>query len=257
MLEDIHARLQHIGFSEKESQVYVALLNQGTATAQTIAKQTGISRSTVYAVAETLLQRGVISSVHQQGSTQYVAEAPQRLLAWSEQRVQEVREQSTRVSETIGALAVLFRQADGVPKARYFEGREALMQVREELWAMREPMWEAGSADERMGKVASMGEQQRLKLFERTRGGRLLLSVKSEQDVEHITPSEGFEVRTIDGASFPFSGALAVVGRFLCILIPDVPGAGILIESEDMARTFRSLYEAAWRLGKPYKRASN
>jgi predicted transcriptional regulator len=52
--------LKQLGFGDKEILVYLAIIEQGKATPATIAKITGINRTTVYALAKELVQKRVI-----------------------------------------------------------------------------------------------------------------------------------------------------------------------------------------------------
>ena len=53
--------LKQLEFSEKESQVYLAVLAQGKILPVDVAKITNINRATVYSVAKELIKKGVIA----------------------------------------------------------------------------------------------------------------------------------------------------------------------------------------------------
>ena len=61
MLNDLQT-LQQIGLSEKEARVYIAALSLGPATADQLAKQTGINRSTTYVHIKSLMAMGLMST---------------------------------------------------------------------------------------------------------------------------------------------------------------------------------------------------
>jgi len=52
--------LKQLGFTDKEIEVYLAVLEQGKTTPANIALLTGINRTTVYSIAKDLLEKGVI-----------------------------------------------------------------------------------------------------------------------------------------------------------------------------------------------------
>ena len=52
--------LSALDFSEKESQIYLALLEVGSGKAQDIAKKTGLNRTTVYDIFEVLMQNASV-----------------------------------------------------------------------------------------------------------------------------------------------------------------------------------------------------
>jgi len=53
--------LKQLGFTDKEIEVYLAVLEQGKTTPANIALITGINRTTVYSIAKDLLEKGVIA----------------------------------------------------------------------------------------------------------------------------------------------------------------------------------------------------
>ena len=53
--------LEEIGLSEKEAKIYLALLQVDRDTIQDLATKTGINRTTVYPVLETLQKKGLVS----------------------------------------------------------------------------------------------------------------------------------------------------------------------------------------------------
>jgi predicted DNA-binding transcriptional regulator len=57
----INQLLNELGFSDKETAVYLCILRNGAITPANVARLTRINRTTVYAVAKELLARGVIS----------------------------------------------------------------------------------------------------------------------------------------------------------------------------------------------------
>ena len=71
--------LKEIGLSENEAEVYLTSLSLGPTTILKIAKSSGIGRTTVYSVIETLKNKGLIH-IKPVGLKQlYVAEHPDRL----------------------------------------------------------------------------------------------------------------------------------------------------------------------------------
>ncbi len=58
MLQDI---LKEFDFSQKETGLYLAILQQGKVTPTDLAKITGINRTTVYSVAKELIKKGVVA----------------------------------------------------------------------------------------------------------------------------------------------------------------------------------------------------
>jgi len=71
--------LEKLGLNDKESKAYLALLELGEGNIGKIAKKSGIRRTTVYDVIESLLKKGLISSSRKNKRVVYLAEAPRKL----------------------------------------------------------------------------------------------------------------------------------------------------------------------------------
>ncbi|MFB6225205.1 MAG: helix-turn-helix domain-containing protein, partial [Candidatus Paceibacteria bacterium] len=57
MNQKLLSELRNLGFSEKESRVYVASLQIGSAPMQKIAASAGVNRATTYVLVESLMHR--------------------------------------------------------------------------------------------------------------------------------------------------------------------------------------------------------
>jgi len=73
--------LERFGLSDKESALYMALLELGQADVAAIATKAGVKRPTAYVLLDSLKDKGFVSL--QDGSgRQYLAEDPRKLLAY-------------------------------------------------------------------------------------------------------------------------------------------------------------------------------
>jgi len=78
--------LEEIGLSENESKVYFAVLSLGPTTILSIARTTGIKRSTVYSVVDSLKSKGLMNTEVSGFKNKFAAVHPSRLEAILDQR---------------------------------------------------------------------------------------------------------------------------------------------------------------------------
>src|SRR3990167_8478695 len=71
--------LQKIGLSEKESQIYTALLETGPATVSDIFRRTGIHRPLIYKALPALFEKELVSVFPKGRQKRFVAESPEKL----------------------------------------------------------------------------------------------------------------------------------------------------------------------------------
>jgi len=81
--------LLELNFSEKEAQVYLALLELGGGKAHDIAKKTGLNRTTIYDIIEVLMQKGLISKYKKGASAHFNALEPRHLLTYLDREKEE------------------------------------------------------------------------------------------------------------------------------------------------------------------------
>ncbi len=131
----IKDKLRELGFSEKETGVYLALLAIGSAVASDIAKRAGIKRSTAYVILDALLERGLVSALDRRGVRMYHA-AP------AEQLVRHMKDMASRyegfadvAKELLPALNASRRtepERAPAPKVQFFQGAKGIKTVYED-----------------------------------------------------------------------------------------------------------------------------
>lgn len=106
--------LRKLGLSQKEIAVYLAGLELGHTSAQTIAKKAGISRPTAYQIIKALEKRGLITESKLKGKTYYNAESPDKLLGILRLEKRALEEKEREFVRIISAL-----------KSKYYLGEKS------------------------------------------------------------------------------------------------------------------------------------
>lgn len=128
---ELEKALEQYGLSEKQAKVYLASLELGTASVLKIAQKSGLKRPTVYLIIEELLKENLIVKVPQERKIYYKAVNPSQLVKQVEER--------KRVLESIsGRLQMLYQQDSKEPKVRYYEGKDKLYKIYEEIFNSKE-----------------------------------------------------------------------------------------------------------------------
>ncbi len=127
--------LSALDFSEKESLVYLALLEVGSGKAQEIAKKTGLNRTTVYDIFEVLMQKGLVSKYKKGSATFFNALEPKHLLTYldreKEEQAKKIEKQKQKVSELLPQLISLQNIFTNKPKVQFFEGEKGMREAYE------------------------------------------------------------------------------------------------------------------------------
>ena len=111
-----------MGLSEKESTVYLSLLEAGESKVQEIARRTRLLRQTVYVVLESLKEKGIVSHCIKSGIRHFRAAGPRKLEHIMEER-------HSMITSVIPELERLSGLAGRRPSVETYEGREGLKTI--------------------------------------------------------------------------------------------------------------------------------
>ncbi len=135
-MPDISHLLRSIGFVDSEVKTYLAALEAGPQTASQLSSATGLSRQATYTAIDSLTDRGLMTSVEREGANTFIAEPPQKLIAYAKRHEMEI---SGRVKDLEDALPELeLRTGGDRPVVRMYEGKEGIRAIHEEVLKMDE-----------------------------------------------------------------------------------------------------------------------
>ena len=123
---DIERPLIESGLLEREVKMYLALLELGESGVLPIAKRAGIERTYGYDILESLLKKGLVTSVEKNGKRMFSAQDPVALERMLEQRLQGFK-------QVLPELRALYNTESLKPTVRFIEGKESLHHLYSEL----------------------------------------------------------------------------------------------------------------------------
>src|SRR3990172_6643061 len=133
MKEQLAQELEKIGLSEKEARVYLASLELGPSTAQTIAAKATVNRPTTYIMIESLIKRGLMSSFEKGKKRFFVAAPPHQLMYIINQQKHEILRKENIVSSILSALSSISESHDNKPSVIMYEGIDGIRAVQEDI----------------------------------------------------------------------------------------------------------------------------
>jgi sugar-specific transcriptional regulator TrmB len=101
-VDSIVASLRTVGFSLYESKLYVALVQHGAQNGNELSRSSGVPSSKVYSTVDKLIGEGFVQTINSQRGTEYVAAAPDELIARLRQRYNDPLD---ALAETLPSLA--------------------------------------------------------------------------------------------------------------------------------------------------------
>ena len=151
---ELDTLLADLGLSEKESEVYLALLQLGSSTVTPISAKAGVKRTSIYNFIDRLVSLGLVTKTAIRGRDHYSAVHPDRLLEIQNERLERLQR---AMPEFLGLYNLIGRK----PRMSYFEGPDEVQTiVREEIRCKREAryIWTGSSMMDMIGGAEHMTE---------------------------------------------------------------------------------------------------
>lgn len=121
--------LTKIGFTVKEAQVYLTLLEYGDQSAGLISKKSNVNRATCYQTLEQLKSKGVVSSYKKRDILFFHADEEDGLVNFLVNEKDKVNQKLNYLKENITSIKSLVGQLGLKPKVEFYEGLDGIKKV--------------------------------------------------------------------------------------------------------------------------------
>ncbi|HEY9584628.1 MAG TPA: helix-turn-helix domain-containing protein [Candidatus Paceibacterota bacterium] len=241
--------IQNFGFSQKEANVYVALLELGKGTVSQISRKAGINRTTGYDILGSLINKGVVNISGKEPKSEYAAEPPMSV-------IEHLKKEATNAESRIKKAEELMPQLLGVyatqnrPRIKFYEGADGLKHVYEDTLTSTEPIRAYANVDD-MHK----GLPNYFPAYYKRRAGKGIAiraivpkTPTGEERGQHDT-EEKREIAFVPPDKYYFSPEINIYNNKVMIASWREK-LGIIIESEEIADAMKKIYELAWQRAK-------
>lgn len=243
--KDLKAGMLNIGFSEKEANVYLALLELGKGTVSAIARAAGINRTTGYNVLDSLVSKGLTSVSGKKPKQEYVAESPNLIVALLKERAKQSQKQLKSAAKIVPQLKSIHNVGNR-PKVKFYEGEAGLIEVYEDTLTAKEPIRAYATFDDMHNTLPNYFP----KYYKRRAKKKIPIRgiVPATKIARERVESNKKELRTtalIPADKFYFSPEINIYDNKVMIASWREK-LGIIIESEEIADAMKKIYELAW-----------
>lgn len=252
--------LENIGFTKNESAVYIALLELGKGTVAKIAERAKINRTTGYNLLSTLVQRGMVSSSGKGARQEFVAESPDRLVAYMKKEAEDLVENLSIASRIVPELKSIHNVSER-PRVRFYEGEEGLESVYEDTLTSHETIRAYAAVDD----VHKALPDYFPKYYQRrAKEGIAIRAIFPATDVSRKrSESDKAEMREtlfVPADKYYFTPEINIYDNKVMIASWREK-LGIIIESAEIADAMKKTFELAWaeakRLDAELKKGEN
>lgn len=239
--------LQNIGLSDKESIIYLSLVQVDNASVLDLSKKTKLKRPTVYVVLESLAKKGLVSETTVGKKTHYQAEPPERLETFVERQKLVFEENTKRIKDIIPEIKSIQRESGERPVVKYFEGKEGIMSAAYEVFYNEEGGNENIYFVYSRDLLNDLFSEKDLESFRKIRLDKKVKSKTLYVFRDGNLPSDDMADRIkIDGVKYPISCDIAIYKDKVRISILGKKLSSIFIRSPEVATTLKSLIRLAF-----------
>jgi sugar-specific transcriptional regulator TrmB len=230
--------LNKIGLEEKESSIYLALLELGTADVGEIAKKSGQKRTTCYTVIENLKQKSLVSQVPSKINL-YTAEDPNKLVG-------DLYKKQELLKRFLPNLEALHNSKKEKPQVQLYEGAEGVVEVYKKIYAAKEIDFFGSIVKtqkylpKEMANFVLKSEQNQIKV-------RDLLDNSAEniEVAKKAIKNKNYYVK-LTPADKKFFNDSAIFGSSVVFFSFEPKVFAVLITSKEISHAMKVLFEMAW-----------
>ena len=247
--EEVTTGLLQLGLSAKEAQVYIAALESRDSTIPSIAKETTLSRGTVYDITEKLKTKGFLSEIKKGTRRRLVAEnATNKLYSVLDIKHAELQKSKRIVENILPTINAMSGNQDFKPQIRVYEGEKGFRKVWDEIFAEKKDFLSIARIEtytKFMGKEFLTEIQQR-----KIKAGLSSRAInESSLEAEEMKSNDERYARETRFApkEMQFPSSEIIFGDKIALFSTREENIIVVIESKDFAETHRAYFEMLWK----------
>lgn len=242
--------LEKFGLSEKESMVYLAILQLGQSSISEIAKKAEMKRTTVYRMTDELIRLGLVVKVPKTKKNLLIAENPDILL-------ENLEKKEKIIKDSLPLFKAIYNTSETKPKIKFFEGKEGIKTLVYDslknnkskeifwIWPMKDA-WQVLGKEENLNYIK---ERIRLKIHAKN-----IRPEEKEVDIKEAASAKKYlrEVR-YSPENMDYSITVGIYGNKVSVFSSEKENFGFLIESAEFSQLMRQIYYILWNISFPVK----
>lgn len=130
---DIKSVFAQLDFSEREVDIYCALLTLGPAPIREVADKAGVNRGTTHEILKQMLKRGMVSYYPKGKRRHFNAQPPEKLLEIAKEKQDSLRHASLQLVNQIVPELNRLKPDSGTPQVTYYEGDDGIEKVLKDI----------------------------------------------------------------------------------------------------------------------------
>lgn len=242
--------LEKLGLNKNEAQIYEFLLGSGPSRLKPILFHTKLKKGNAYYHLDSLKAKGLIETQEERGRTVFTAKHPEQLGLLLAKQKAALAAAEEELDKTLPNLRSLFQLATTKPGVKFYEGKEGITRIYEDLLAQGANIDSIEDKGEMGAFIPEYVKEFIAKRIKKNITNRVI--APSNNPVNINSAQELRETRFIPTAQFPFRMDIKIAGNEVSLISfqKDNP-VGILIENKEITDNFKMLFELLLKLLEP------
>ncbi|MEK6860284.1 MAG: helix-turn-helix domain-containing protein [Nanoarchaeota archaeon] len=237
--------LKEYGLTNKEIEVYLALLPLGSINLQEIAKKVNLPRSTIYNTLNYLSQKGLVSRIIKKGVTFFEAVSPKKLI----DNINQKKELLEKALPNLEELKKIIKESSSV---EIYEGSKGLFTILSDIFSIKQEVCYFGSYSLSVESLKHQPEHVRSMRLERKIPARIVID-PSDEETFHKPPYKKItKMRFLDSLK-DFPCMIFIYGNNVAIYTVKDDLIGVIIRNKEIAIAIKMIFEVYWNMGKQAK----
>lgn len=244
---NIQPLLQKLGFTPKETIVYLACLEHGPDTISNLARLSGLKRPNLYNVIHGLLAKGYVVLFRRNKKTLYDAERPKKLLT-------SIRARANELEQSLPELEAIRNKIQEEPNIQIYESSESVKNLYDQVYDYLNPREEVcflTSVEDIIQNLPQVLDAYLAKVRKNHKVRELIPDNHEGRKYAKLLRNKGLnhEVRLLPD-QFPVFNDLVIYDHRLIIASFKKRIHAAFFQNKEIFQTMKALYEWAWVQGK-------
>lgn len=239
-------KLESFGLSTKEAQVYISLLELGTAVVSEVAKKAQIKRSTAYVLLESLVNHGLVSISERKNIRLYTPAPPERIVDMAEDYVKKYTELVGLAHTVLPELKSMYVGVGPKPKVQFFEGLQGIKTAYEDTLTAQETIRAYASIENMHAALPNYFPEYYKRRASKGIKIRAIFpdTDEAEERIKHNS-EESRDTRLVPRDSFAFSPEINIYDNKI-VFMSLLEKFALIIESKELSDAFKKAFELSW-----------
>ncbi|HLC72677.1 MAG TPA: helix-turn-helix domain-containing protein [Candidatus Nanoarchaeia archaeon] len=237
--------LKELGLTDKEIEVYLALLPLGSINLQVLAKKVDLPRTTVYNTLTYLATKGLVSKIIKNHITYFAAVDPHKLIDTLDQK----KELVLSVLPELESLKTYVKESSAV---EIYEGFKGISTILADIFKEKQQTYYFGSYSKSAEILQHLPKHYRALRLEKKIPAKIVIDTYDEETFYTPAYKKITEMRFLDLLK-DFPCMIFIYGIKVALYTVQGDLVGVIIKNKEFSQAMQLIFTLYWDQGKPAK----